>query len=106
MLRFYDPQQGKIELSGIDIRNCKLQELRSGVAMVTQNIEIMEGTVRDNLALFDESIQDEDIIDVLKELGLQEWYAALPDGLDTVLASGEAACRQGKRNCSRLPGCS
>jgi len=96
LLRFYDPQQGKIELSGIDIRECKLHELRSKVAMVTQNIEIMEGTVRDNLALFDESIRDEDIIAVLNELGLQEWYAALPDGLDTVLSSGGGSLSAGE----------
>lgn len=45
LLRFYDPQQGSIELAGTDIRACKLQELRRKVAMVTQNIEILEGTV-------------------------------------------------------------
>ncbi|MBQ4900376.1 ABC transporter ATP-binding protein [Paenibacillus sp. Marseille-P2973] len=96
LLRFYDPQEGSIELSGVDIRDCKLHELRSGVAMVTQNIEIMEGTVRDNLSLFDEEISDAEILSVLKELGLEEWFASLPDGLDTVLASGGGSLSAGE----------
>lgn len=96
LLRFYDPQEGSIELSGVDIRDCKLHELRSGVAMVTQNIEIMEGTVRDNLSLFDEEINDAEILSVLSELGLEDWYASLPDGLDTVLASGGGSLSAGE----------
>ncbi len=96
LLRFYDPQEGSIELSGVDIRNCKLHELRSGVAMVTQNIEIMEGTVRDNLTLFDDRIDDENILAVLKELGLEEWYASLPDGLDSILSSGGGSLSAGE----------
>lgn len=96
LLRFYDPQEGSIELSGVDIRNCKLHELRSGVAMVTQNIEIMEGTVRDNLSLFDERISDAEILSVISELGLEDWYASLPDGLDTVLASGGGSLSAGE----------
>src|SRR5690606_34259742 len=70
LLRFYDPQQGTIALGGADIRDCKLSELRSRVALVTQNIEILEGTVRDNLTLFDDSIEDARIREVLEELGL------------------------------------
>lgn len=58
LLRFYDPQQGGIFLNGTDIRQFKLHQLRSKVAMVTQNIEILEGTVRDNLTLFDSGIPD------------------------------------------------
>ncbi|MEF2968296.1 ABC transporter ATP-binding protein [Paenibacillus sp. M1] len=96
LLRFYDPQTGSIELSGVDIRNCKLHELRSGVAMVTQNIEIMEGTVRDNLSLYDDTIDDEEIVAVLKKLGLTEWYASLPEGLDTVLSSGGGSLSAGE----------
>lgn len=96
LLRFYDPQEGVIRLSGIDLRECKLQELRSNVAMVTQNIEIMQGTVRDNLTLYDEEIGDGQIFAVLKEIGLEEWYGSLPDGLDTVLASGGGSLSAGE----------
>jgi len=96
LLRFYDPQEGAISLSGTDIRNFKLAELRSHVAMVTQNIEILAGTVRDNLTLFDERIPDARILEVLDELGLDGWYTGLPEGLDTYLSSGGAGLSAGE----------
>jgi ATP-binding cassette, subfamily B, bacterial len=96
LLRFYDPQEGSVELAGTDIRAFKLHELRRKVAMVTQNIEILEGTVRDNLTLFDEGIADSRIISVLEELGLGDWYASLPEGLDTNLASGGGSLSAGE----------
>ncbi|ANS76638.1 helicase [Paenibacillus yonginensis] len=96
LLRFYDPQKGAIELGGLDIRQCKLHELRSSVAMVTQNIEILEGTVRDNLTLFDERIPDDRIIAVLEEVGLRDWYRGMPEGLDSRLASGGGSLSAGE----------
>ncbi|GGA33178.1 ABC transporter ATP-binding protein [Paenibacillus physcomitrellae] len=96
LLRFYDPQQGAIELGGTDIRACKLHELRSSVAMVTQNIEIMEGTVRDNLTLFDDRISDDRILAVLEEVGLGDWFKGMPEGLDSQLASGGGSLSAGE----------
>lgn len=96
LLRFYDPQQGAVTLSGTDLREFKLGELRGYVAMVTQNIEILAGTVRDNLTLFDERIPDSQIMDVLSELGLDGWFEGMPDGLDTYLSSGGAGLSAGE----------
>ncbi|WP_274651419.1 ABC transporter ATP-binding protein [Paenibacillus humicola] len=96
LLRFYDPQLGSIELGGTDIRQCKLKELRSRVAMVTQNIEIVQGSVRDNLTFYDDSVPDDRIVRVLEELGLGEWLASQPDGLDTELASGGGSLSAGE----------
>ncbi|OXM14274.1 helicase [Paenibacillus herberti] len=96
LLRFYDPQKGGVHLNGTDIRDFKLHELRRKVAMVTQNIEILEGTVRDNLTLFDSSIPDNRISAVLHELGLGAWHDTLPEGLDTVLASGGGSLSAGE----------
>ncbi len=96
LLRFYDPQQGSIELGGTDIRQCKLTELRTKVALVTQNIEILQGSVRENLTFYDDGIPDENIVRVLYELGLREWYESLPSGLDTTLASGGGSLSAGE----------
>ena len=54
--------------------------------MVTQNVQLFHGTVRDNLTLFDPDISDERLREVIAELGLGSWYAALSEGLDTLLA--------------------
>ncbi|MDQ6419469.1 ABC transporter ATP-binding protein [Paenibacillus sp. LHD-117] len=96
LLRFYDPQQGEIALNGIDIRSLKLAELRNAVALVTQNIEILQGTVRDNLTFYDEAITDGAIHDVLEELGLGDWLRSLKDGLDTPLDSGGGSLSAGE----------
>ncbi|QHW31998.1 ABC transporter ATP-binding protein [Paenibacillus rhizovicinus] len=96
LLRFYDPQQGAVLLGGTDIRDCKLSGLRKRVAMVTQNIEIMEGTIRDNLTFYDDAIPDARIVEVLEQLGLGGWYGSLPDGLDTMLASGGGSLSAGE----------
>ncbi|MFC4103208.1 ABC transporter ATP-binding protein [Paenibacillus xanthanilyticus] len=96
LLRFYDPQQGEIRLGGADIRQAKVSELRSRAAMVTQSIEIMQATVRDNLTFYDDAIADERIIAVLEELGLANWYRTLPKGLDTMLASGGGGLSAGE----------
>ncbi|WP_259391440.1 ABC transporter ATP-binding protein [Paenibacillus sp. 1011MAR3C5] len=96
LLRFYDPQQGMIKLSGIDIKDCRLSEVRDKVALVTQNIEIIQGSVRDNLTFYNEGIKDESIIEVLHELGLASWYDSLPEGLDTRLDSGGGSLSAGE----------
>ncbi|TLS50820.1 ABC transporter ATP-binding protein [Paenibacillus antri] len=96
MLRFYDPQDGEIRLSGVPIRDATLQDLRTRVAMVTQNIEIFQGTVRDNLTFYDDAIPDDRIVGVLEELGLRDWFASMPDGLDSTLESGGGGLSAGE----------
>ncbi|TYP70237.1 ABC transporter ATP-binding protein [Paenibacillus methanolicus] len=96
LLRFYDPQQGEIRLGGSDIRQAKVSDLRARAAMVTQSIEIMQATVRDNLTFYDASIADARIVAVLEELGLANWYRTLPQGLDTMLASGGGGLSAGE----------
>ncbi|GBF74926.1 hypothetical protein PA598K_03297 [Paenibacillus sp. 598K] len=96
LMRFYDPQGGAVELGGVDIRRCKLAELRKKVTLVTQNIEIVQGNVRDNLTFYDRSVPDERMEAVLRELGLGGWYDALPEGLDTPLDSGGGSLSAGE----------
>jgi ATP-binding cassette subfamily B protein len=96
MLRFYDPQEGAIRLGGVPIRDAKLQDLRRRVGMVTQNIEIFQGTVRDNLTFYDPGVSDEHIIRVLEELGLESWFRSLPNGLDSKLESGGGGLSAGE----------
>ncbi|MCS7458676.1 ABC transporter ATP-binding protein/permease [Paenibacillus doosanensis] len=96
LLRFYDVRSGGISFGDVDIRDAKLSDLRERVGMVTQNIEIFQGTVRDNLTFFREDIADTDIIHVLEELGLKEWFRSLPSGLDSALESGGGGLSAGE----------
>jgi ATP-binding cassette subfamily B protein len=89
LFRLYDPTQGIISLgaNGVHsgIREVRLDNLRQCIGMVTQNVQLFQATVRDNLTFFDRSVQDTRILQVIEELGLSDWYASLPEGLDTEL---------------------
>jgi len=88
LLRLYEPQQGVIRLSEIDIRDLRLADLRRRVGVVTQDVQLFQATVRDNLTFFDPSVADTQIVTVIQEVGLGQWLATLPQGLDTVLEAG------------------
>lgn len=94
LFRLYDVDAGSIRLDGIDLRQVSLADVRQHIGMVTQDVQLFEATVRDNLTLFrryDPSktpIPDGEIEAALHTLGLGEWLDGLPEGLDTVLKSG------------------
>lgn len=88
LFRFHDPQQGVVQLGGQDLRQAKLESIWQSVGMVTQEVQLFQASVRDNLTFFNPAISDEEILTALDLLGLDEWFASLPDGLDTRLSSG------------------
>jgi ATP-binding cassette subfamily B protein len=102
LFRLYDPDEGAIcfhcDSSGepVDLRALPLAELRCRVGVVTQDIQLFQASVRDNLTLFDPSIPDERIESAVRALGMGEWLAALPEGLDTELASGGGGLSAGE----------
>ncbi len=94
LFRLYDVDKGAITLDGIDVRDVGLSDLRGHIGMVTQEVQLFEATIRDNLTLFrnydpdSKLIGDEQIIEAINTLGLEPWFNELPDGLDTMLKSG------------------
>ena len=96
LFRLYDPDQGRVLLGGQDVRDARASDLRAQVGVVTQDVRLFEGTVRDNLTLLDYTIPDSRMMEVIDELGLGPWYADLPDGLDTMLRSEGAGMSAGE----------
>ena len=89
LFRLYDASEGAVRLDGVDVRDLPLTALRRGVGLVTQDVQLFQATVRDNVTFFDDSISDARIHEVFARLGMSEWLARMPDGLDTWLeASG------------------
>ena len=88
VFRLYDPTVGRIALGDVDIRESKLKALRERVAIVTQDVQLFQASVRDNLTFFDQNVLDEQIHTVIEQLELADWYQSLPDGLDTRLETG------------------
>ena len=96
LLRLYDPAEGTIYLGGVDTRLTHLRHLRQRVGMVSQEVQLFEGTVRDNITFFDPAVPDARLREVLAELGLSDWLRALPHGLNTVLESGGGGLSAGE----------
>lgn len=86
LFRLYEPRAGTIRLGDADIRQARLDDLRCRIGIVTQDVQLFQASLRDNLTLFDPAIADVRIHAALAELGLDAWVATLPDGLDTILA--------------------
>lgn len=88
LFRFYDPDSGTVRLAGHDLRTLDEHSLRASIGLVTQDVQLFQATVRDNLTFFTAGYSDERLTSLLGELGLGDWLAALPDGLDTVVGAG------------------
>lgn len=112
LFRFYDPSSGAIHLGSghfekdpsgngdqsgrehhskydqgqmFNIRQARQTELRQYIGMVTQEVQLFQATVRQNVTLFDDTMPDERILQVIEEVGLDDWLAGLPHSLDTLL---------------------
>ena len=87
LFRLYDPTSGVVRVGGEDVRRMPVTELRQHISMVTQDVRLFHGTVRDNLTFFDETIPDRRLMEVIDELRMRPWLSSLPEGLDTRLLS-------------------
>jgi ABC-type multidrug transport system fused ATPase/permease subunit len=83
--RLYDVNRGVVRLGGIDVRNVELANLRRSIGVVSQEVQLFEATVRDNLTFFSAQSSDAEILNSLDAVGLGEWVRRI--GLDTVLGS-------------------
>lgn len=95
LFRLYDVNLGTISMGGKDIGKITLDDLRNRIGLVTQDVQLFNASVRDNITLFNTEISDKEVHAVIEELGLSDWYQSLPNGLDTVLegtgmSAGEA----------------
>jgi len=88
VVRLHDARQGSVLVGGADVRELDRTYLRTRIALVTQEVHVFRATVRDNVSLFDPTIDDHRVLDAIARLGLSQWFARLPDGLDTVIREG------------------
>ncbi len=85
VFRLYDATGGAVRLADADVREFTIGALRNRIGLVTQEVQIFDASVRDNLRLFDASVPDARLIEIITELGLSQWFESLPSGLDTLL---------------------
>jgi ABC-type multidrug transport system fused ATPase/permease subunit len=85
LFRLYDVDGGAVRIGGSDVRDLRVDDLRGRMGLVTQDVQLFAGTLRDNVRLFDPGVGDDRLAAAFASLGLDGWLADLPDGLDTVL---------------------
>lgn len=96
LLRLHDPQKGSICLGNVPISEIALRELPRRVGLVTQDVQLFQATVRQNLTFFNAQISDEKILQALEILELSEWLRSLPKGLDTELGADSGGLSAGQ----------
>ncbi|MGZ4696517.1 MAG: ATP-binding cassette domain-containing protein [Oryzihumus sp.] len=93
--RAVEPERGSVLIGGVDVLDVDLQRLRSAVGVVTQRTEILAGTLAENITLF-EPVPRAEVERAVAELGLEDWVAGLPEGLDTPLGPGGTTLSSGE----------
>ena len=95
--RFYDVTEGRVFVNGKDVREYKVENLRSKVGMVPQKAVLFHGTIRDNLKMGREDASDEEIFEALKTAQALEIVENKPGKLDTMLSEGGKNLSGGQR---------
>jgi ATP-binding cassette subfamily B multidrug efflux pump len=96
LMRFYDPQRGRITINGVDIRTMPLQELRSMIGYVQQDIFLFAGDIATNIRLSN-PISDEDVVRAAAEVGADRIIRGFPKGYGQVLGERGASISVGER---------
>ncbi|KIG14068.1 Lipid A export ATP-binding/permease protein MsbA [Enhygromyxa salina] len=97
LLRFWDPQQGRITFDGHDIRDLKLASLRGAMAEVSQDPVLFSGTIRENVRYGRLDATDEELIAATKAANADGFVREFPDGYDTIIGERGVKLSGGQR---------
>ncbi len=97
ILRFYDPNSGKITLDGHDIRDLKLDSLRGSMAVVNQEVMLFDDTVLENIRYGKENASEEEIVKAAKLAEADEFIKELPEGYKTTIGQNGIRLSGGQR---------
>lgn len=97
LMRFYDPDSGKIEVEGKDISKVTRKSLRLSYGMVLQDTWLKKGTVRENIAYGNPDATEEEIIEAAKAAHIHNFVMHLENGYDTVLDDDGGNISQGQK---------
>jgi len=97
LVRFADPQSGRVTLDGADLRDLRLDELRRAVALVDQNPFLFHATIRENIAYARPAAGPAEIEEAARAAVIDDFIAGLPEGYETVVGERGLALSAGER---------
>jgi len=96
LIRFYDPQQGRILLDGIDIREYDIQDLRTIIGVIMQDVFILPDSLFANIVL-ETGASRKRVMEIIGKTGMESFVAGLPAGLDTMIGEGNLELSAGEK---------
>lgn len=96
LLRFYDPQEGSIKIDDVNISRLDLQELRSLIGVILQDVFILQDTLLANI-IMDLDVSRAAVEKILTQTGMNRFVQKLPDGLDTIIGEGGTVLSTGEK---------
>ena len=97
LLRFYDVQEGQVLFDGLDIRHLRLRDLRSNFGIVLQDPFLFSGTIASNIRLGSEWIEEQQIREAARQVGLLEFIESLPGGFQEPVKERGATLSVGQK---------
>ena len=97
LMRFWDPEKGSILLNGIELRDFKLEDLRSRIALVAQDTYLFNNSLRENILVAKPAATELELSEAVKLSALSEVIESLPNGLDTMVGERGASLSGGQR---------
>jgi len=83
--RFYDVQKGEVRFEGVDVRRLRLRDLRSAIAVVAQEPVLFSGSIRDNIAYSNPSLEMDDVVKAAKDAHADAFIRSFPEGYETLV---------------------
>jgi ATP-binding cassette subfamily C protein CydCD len=97
LMRFWDPQEGRITLNGADLRQYRLDDLRRSIALVAQDTYLFNDTLRSNILIARPEASEAELLAAVEHASLSDLVAALPDGLDSPVGERGTSLSGGQR---------
>jgi ATP-binding cassette subfamily C protein CydCD len=97
LMRFWDPDSGRITLNGAELRDYKLDDLRQMIALVAQDTYLFNDTLRANILIARPDASEQELQSAIRHASLSELVATLPDGLDSAVGERGTSLSGGQR---------
>lgn len=82
LMKLYDIQSGQILIGGYDVSKISIKSLRENISYISQNPYIFDDTLRNNITLGNDNIKDEEILNIINQIGVENIYKRFSKGLD------------------------
>ena len=97
VLRFLDPEQGRVTLNGCDLRELNQEDVRRAVAVAAQDSHLFSTSIRENVLLGRPEASDAELEDALRRARIHDWVSSLPNGIDTLVGEEGRQLSGGQR---------